>query len=81
MSIAAVGAIGGIGIGSLGGMNLARQPSPIQTLGLTPSPSTKVDLSGAAQSSLVSDGQQSQSMSELAQALIIALMMAMIQGN
>ncbi|MFZ4479997.1 MAG: hypothetical protein ACOYNZ_08925 [Rhodoferax sp.] len=80
MSIAAVGAVGGLGIGSIGGMRVARQPSPVQTA--SSAPSTMVELSDAAKSSGSSEGLHAgASMSELAQALIVALMLQLLQGN
>ena len=48
----------------------------------SPAPSTKVDISGAAQSSLSNDGVQAgTSMGELAQALILALLLEMLQKS
>ena len=45
-------------------------------------PSAVVDISGAGQSSLATDGLQgSASMGELAQALILALLLQLLQGN
>ena len=47
-----------------------------------PTPSTRVDISGAARSTLAGDGIRAQaSMSELAQALILALLLQLLQNS
>ncbi|MFZ4480116.1 MAG: hypothetical protein ACOYNZ_09535 [Rhodoferax sp.] len=80
MSITAVGAVGGLGVGSVGGIHVAMHPVILQTAAF--SPSTKVDISGAAGSSSASDGPQGGSgMSELAHSLITAMMIQMVLGN
>lgn len=101
MSVAAIGSIGAVGVGSLGGMDFAahagalaqgRMPSMLdpanamtnsvamgQTPGITASAS--VEISSGARSSLASDGLQSgPGMSDLAQALIAAMLLQLLQG-
>ena len=88
MSLGAIGAMGSLGAGSTMGMGFSSRlmnadfGSAILVEAPAMMPSTSVDISDAARLALANDGQQSgSSMAELAQALIIALMLQMLQGN
>jgi len=92
MSTAAIGTIGTLGTGFIGGMGalgamakVLPLASGVTATGLpaevtsTPS-STKVDISGAAKKAAAADGvPATQSMGELAQALIVALLLQMLE--
>lgn len=92
MSTAAIGTIGTLGAGSMGSMGglggtakilpfagAATTTGSAVEVASTPS-STKVDLSAAARKAAAADGVQTgQTMGELAQALIVALMLQMLE--
>ena len=89
MSIGVVGSIGGFGAGSLGGMDgmlsVLPLPGAVANVGSAvevgaPPSSTKVDISAAAKKAAAADGvPATQSMGELAQALIVALLLQMLE--
>ena len=89
MSTAAIGTIGTLGAGFVGGMGGMAKVLPfasgVTTAGspveVASSPaSTKVDISTAARKAAAADGVPAvQSMGELAQALIVALLLQMLE--
>jgi hypothetical protein len=92
MSTTAIGAIGTFGAGSLGGMGtlggmakILPFPGAVANIGsavelASPPSSTRVDISAAAKTAAAADGEPAgQSMSELAQALIVALLLQMLE--
>ena len=89
MSTAAIGTIGTVGAGFVGGMGGMAKVLPfasgVTTAGspveVASSPaSTKVDISTAARKAAAADGVPAvQSMGELAQALIVALLLQMLE--
>ena len=89
MSTAAIGTIGTLGAGFVGGMGGTAKVLPfasgVTTAGspveVASSPaSTKVDISTAARKAAAADGVPAvQSMGELAQALIVALLLQMLE--
>ena len=88
MSTAAIGTIGTLGAGSMGGMGgMAKVlpfPGAVANVGSAvevgaPPSSTKVDISAAAKKAAADGVPAVQSMGELAQALIVALLLQMLE--
>jgi len=92
MSAAAIGTIGTLGAGFTGGMGalgdmtkILPLPGAVANVGSTvevgaPPSSTKVDISAAAKKAAAADGVPAvQSMGELAQALMVALLLQMLE--
>ena len=91
MSTAAIGTIGTLGAGSMGGMGalggmakILPFPGAVANVGSAvevgaPPSSTKVDISDAAKKAAADGVPAVQSMGELAQALIVALLLQMLE--
>ena len=91
MSAAAIGTIGTLGAGFTGGMGalggmakILPLPGAVANVGSTvevgaPPPSTKVDISAAAKTAAADGVPVVQGMGELAQALIVAMLLQMLE--
>jgi hypothetical protein len=93
MSTAAIGTIGTLGAGFMGGMGALGDmakilpfPGAVANVGSAvevgaPPPSTRVDISAAAKTAAADGVPVVQGMGELAQALIVALLLQMLENR